>query len=119
DERLSGEAAGEHDSERDETQVLHGWTLLQKLLDLRVDEIIVGLVAAAAGRVSPQRGDRDELDAADELALVSSIADREIQIGLTRHVKHRHRDRSQRLFVIAVEARRVADVVPLPRPRLR
>src|SRR6185295_17150815 len=49
-------------------------TLLQKLPDLRVDEVVVGRVAAAAGGVAPERWDRRQLDAADELALVAGVA---------------------------------------------
>src|SRR6185503_18520001 len=96
-----------------------GRTLLQKLADLRVDEVVVGGVAAAAGGMTPQRRDRRELDAADELALVARVAERKVQIRLARHVEQRNLNGAQRLLVIAVEAGRVADVVPLPGARLR
>src|SRR6185436_6731104 len=78
-------------------------TLLQKFMDLAVDEVVVGRVAAAAGRVAPQRRNGDELHAGDELAFVARVAGRKIEIGFAGHVQHGHPNRPQRALMIAVE----------------
>ena len=69
--------------------------------------------------MSPERRNRNERHTRDELRLEPRVADREIEVGLRRHVQHRRGDRAQRALDVAVEPRRRADVVALPGARLQ
>src|ERR1051325_10339122 len=71
-------------------------SLVQKSLDLIVQKLIVGRIAAAAGRVPPERWNRRERHALDELALVLRVADRKVEIGFARHIQHGRRNGLQR-----------------------
>src|SRR2546425_12741236 len=90
----------------------------EKATDRLVEKRAIDRTPARACRMSPERGNRDERHAPNELRLEAGVADREIEIGFRRHVEHRHGDRSQRALEIAVKARRPADVVALPGARL-
>ena len=67
----------------------------------------------------PERRDRQQRHARYELRLVLRIGQREVEIRFRRHVEERDRDGSQRLFDIAIEARRSADIMLLPGVRLQ
>src|SRR5882672_7173012 len=91
----------------------------EETADVLVEKRAVGRVSARACRVSPQRWNRDERDTWDELRLEPRVANREVEVGLRRHVEHRYGDRAERPLHVAVEAGRRADVVALPRARLQ
>src|SRR5215472_8279523 len=94
------------------------------LLDLRtprqeptyvfVPEFLVGRVAGRTSRMAPKRGDRQERHRVHKAGLVASIAHREIEVGLRRHVEERHPDRAQRLGNVSTETGRGPDIMLLP-----
>ena len=87
--------------------------------DVVVEEFLVCRAGAGAGGVAPERGDGQEGAMRDELRFLLGVFHGEIQVGCGWHVEHRHFDGAQRGFDVAVEPRRVADIVALPGAHLQ
>ena len=84
-----------------------------------VDEFQILGRGAGPCRVAPQRRDRRERAMRNEARLIPRVLDRKIQIRGGGHIQHRHLDRAQSRFRIAVEGWSVTHVVGFPRPHLQ
>src|SRR5205085_2312612 len=91
----------------------------KKVGDRSVQKIAVLRTRASTRRMSPERRNGHESHVRNELLLIASVAQREVQVGLAGHVEEGHLNRTQRALDIATEAGRLPDVVLLPRASLQ
>jgi hypothetical protein len=84
-----------------------------------VEKFQIRGAGARSCRMSPEGRYRQQTAVRNELSFVSGIRNREIEVCFRWHVEHPRLDCSERLLYVAAEARRCADIVPLPGAHLQ